>query len=153
MERSATDPLNPCLLKNRMLGAPLWGGRSPVFIARMKITVYHEIVTTSRLKTGNSIMNMRETLIFKTLAFKQLEEGSGHADMVDELMKQNVDMVETLTRNICAQIPKELYKEVEFYSSVLSLNKREIITLALNNFLDQARATLKEFDANPVGEA
>ena len=98
-------------------------------------------------------MNMRETLIFKTLAFKQLEEGSGHADMVDELMKQNVDMVETLTRNICAQIPKELYKKVEFYSSVLSLNKREIITLALNNFLDQARATLKEFDANPVGEA
>ena len=98
-------------------------------------------------------MNMRETLILKALAFKQLQEGSGQGDLVDALMEQNVDLRETLTRNICAQIPKELYKEIEFYSSVMDLNKREIITLALNNFLDQARDTLKEFDAMPKVEA
>ena len=98
-------------------------------------------------------MNMREPLILKALAFKQLQEGSGHGDLVDALMEQNVDLRETLTRNICAQIPKELYKEIEFYSSVMDLNNREIITLALNNFLDQARDTLKEFDAMPKVEA
>ncbi len=98
-------------------------------------------------------MNMRETLILKALAFKQLQEGSGNGDLVDALMEQNIDLRETLTRNICAQIPKELYKEIEFYSSVMDLNKREIITLALNNFLDQARDTLKEFDAMPKVEA
>ena len=30
-------------------------------------------------------MNMRETLILKALAFKQLQEGSGHGDLVDAL--------------------------------------------------------------------
>ena len=98
-------------------------------------------------------MNMRETLILKALAFKQLQEGSGHGDLVDALMEQNPEVRDTVTRNICAQIPKELYKEVEFFSSVMDLNKREIITLALNNFIDEARATLQEFNAMPKAEA
>lgn len=98
-------------------------------------------------------MNMRETLILKALSFKQLHQGSGHGDMVDAILDSNEEVRENLTRNICAQIPKELYKEIEFFSSVMDLNKREIITLALNNFLDEARATLEEFDAMPKGEA
>ena len=32
---------------------------------------------------------------------------------------------------------------------MLDLNKREIITMALNDFMDKARAVMDEFDALP----
>lgn len=97
-------------------------------------------------------MNTKETLILHALKQKQLNQGAGHGDLVDTLLEQNPEIREAGTRNICAHIPKELFKEVEGVSMLLDLNKREMITMALIDFLEKAKATLDEFDAWPKGE-
>ena len=43
----------------------------------------------------------------------------------------------------------QLAKEMDTVGNMLDLNKREIITLALNDFLDKAHNTLTEFKAWP----
>lgn len=94
-------------------------------------------------------MNTRETLILKTLEFKAVNTGTNTGDFLDTLLDQNPDKADELTKNVCARIPLQLAKDMESIGSLLDLNKREIITLAINDFLDQARATLNEFDAWP----
>lgn len=99
------------------------------------------------------IMNSRETLILKALQFKELNSsGSSMAgDLVDQLLNQNPEKADELTKNVCARIPLELANEMEQLGGLLSLNKREIITLAIHDFLDKAREVLDEFDALPEG--
>ena len=94
-------------------------------------------------------MNTRETLVFKTLAWKQTLNGSGHGDLVDHLLEQNPEQADTLTKNVCARVPLELARDMETLGGMLDLNKREIITMALRDFLDKARDTLTEFKAWP----
>ena len=97
-------------------------------------------------------MNTRETLILKTLQAKALQSGADNG-FIDVLLSQNPEQADQITKNVCARIPIELARDMEGLGALLDLNKREIITLALNNFLDQARDTLKEFDAMPKVEA
>lgn len=94
-------------------------------------------------------MNTRETLVFKTLAWKQTLTGSGSGDLVDHLLEQNPEQADALTKNVCARVPLKLAQDMETLGNMLDLNKREIITLALNDFLDKARETLTEFKAWP----
>ena len=94
-------------------------------------------------------MNTREILVFKTLAWKQTLNGSGNGDLVDHLLEQNPEQADTLTKNVCARIPLELARDMETLGGMLDLNKREIITMALRDFLDKARDTITEFKAWP----
>ena len=94
-------------------------------------------------------MNTREILVFKTLAWKQTLNGSGNGDLVDHLLEQNPEQADTLTKNVCARVPLELARDMETLGGMLDLNKREIITMALNDFLDKARDTITEFKAWP----
>jgi len=95
------------------------------------------------------IMNSRETLILNVLKFKQLHQGSGNQDLVDQLLEQNPDHADEITRNVCARIPLSLFDDLNNFCSLLGMNKREIITMALNDFFDKARAVMDEFDAHP----
>ena len=95
------------------------------------------------------VMNTRETLILKTLAWKQTLTGTGHGDLVDHLLEQNPEGADEITKNVCARIPVQLAKEMDTVGNMLDLNKREIITMALIDFLDKARDTLTEFKAWP----
>lgn len=97
-------------------------------------------------------MNTREILILHALQFKQLNDESGHGDMVDHLFAQDPDRADELTKNVCARIPLKLAEEMESVGGLLSLNKREIITLAIRDLLDKAKAIVKEFDAFPESE-
>ena len=94
-------------------------------------------------------MNTRETLVFKTLAWKLTLTGSGNADLVDHLLDQDQEKADEMTKNVCARIPLQMAKDMEAVGGMLDLNKREIITMALNDFLDKARDTLTEFKAWP----
>ena len=96
-------------------------------------------------------MNTRETLVFKTLAWKQTLTGSG-ADLVDHLLDQDQEKADELTKNVCARVPLQLAQDMEAVGGMLDLNKREMITLALNDFLAKAVATIEEFDAWPKDE-
>ena len=93
-------------------------------------------------------MNTRETLVFKTLAWKQTLTGSG-ADLVDHLLDQDQEKADELTKNVCARVPLQLAQDMEAVWGMRDLNKREIITMALNDFLDKARDTITEFKAWP----
>ena len=98
-------------------------------------------------------MNTREILVFKTLAWKQTLTtgglGSLNADLVDRALDENPDQADTLTKNVCARVPLQLAQDMEAVGGMLDLNKREIITMALNDFLEKARDTLTEFKAWP----
>ena len=98
-------------------------------------------------------MNTREVLVLKTLAWKQTLTtgglGSLNADLVDHALDQNPEQADTLTKNVCARVPLQLAQDMEAVGGMLDLNKREIITMALNDFLDKARDTITEFKAWP----
>lgn len=95
------------------------------------------------------IMNTRETLILKTLSWKETLTGSGHGSTVDYLLEENPEKADEITKNVCARIPLQLAQEMETLGNMLDLNKREIITMALIDFLEKARDTLTEFKAWP----
>ena len=93
-------------------------------------------------------MNTRETLILKTLQSKALQAGADNG-FIDVLLSQNPEQADQLTKNVCARIPIELARDMEGLGALLDLNKREIITLAIRDFLEKAEQTLTEFDAWP----
>lgn len=94
-------------------------------------------------------MKTSEMLILKTLQMKALNEGSDKGDFVDALLAQNPDAADEMTKNVCARIPLQLAQEMEAIGGLLNLNKREIITMALHDFLDAAKATMDQYDAFP----
>ena len=98
-------------------------------------------------------MNTREILVFKTLAWKQTLTtgglGSLNVDLVDRALDENPEQADALTKNVCARVPLQLAQDMEAVGGMLDLNKREIITMALNDFLDKARDTITEFKAWP----
>jgi hypothetical protein len=104
------------------------------------------------ITTEYQIMNTRETLILKTLTWKQGLSGSVSGGFVDRLLDENPEKADEITKNVCARIPLELAKEMESVGDMLDLNKREIITMALNDFLQKAKDTLTEFKAWPSDE-
>ena len=95
-------------------------------------------------------MNTRETLILKTLQAKALQFGPD--SFIDTLLSQNPEQADQITKNVCARIPIELARDMEGLGALLDLNKREIITLAIRDFLEKADQTLTEFDAWPKKE-
>ena len=98
-------------------------------------------------------MDARETLILQTLKFKQLHTTGSNMSggLVDQLLEQNPEQADEITKNVCARIPLVLANEMEQLGGLLNLNKREIITMAINDFLDKARSIIDEFDALPEG--
>ena len=94
-------------------------------------------------------MNTIETLILKTLQMKALHEGSDKGDFVDTLLAQNPEQADQITKNVCARIPIELARDMEGLGALLDLNKREIITMAIRDFLDRAHAMIDHHDAWP----
>lgn len=94
-------------------------------------------------------MNSRDSLIFAALKFKRLHQGTGNQHLVDQLLDAAPDKADEITRNVCARIPLPMFEELENMSSLLDMSKREIITLALSDFFNQAKATFDEFDAYP----
>ena len=98
-------------------------------------------------------MNSRETLILKTLELKALHSGSGNADLVDHILEQNPQEAAKITKNVCAHIPIALANDMEQLSGLIGLNKREMITMALHDFLDKARGVIDEFNAWPAVES
>jgi hypothetical protein len=97
-------------------------------------------------------MNTRDTLILKALQFKALHTHSNGGQIIDHLLEQNPEQADALTKNVCARIPIALAERMEQMGSTLEMNKREIITLAVIDFLNQAEATITEFDAWPTPE-
>lgn len=96
-----------------------------------------------------NIMNTRETLILKALEFKNVHTGASIDGLVDHLLEQNPDQADAITKNVCARIPLTLAEEMEQLGGLIGLNKREIITMAIVDFLEKAKGVMDEFNAWP----
>ena len=94
-------------------------------------------------------MDTRETLILKALEFKNVHTGSSIGGLVDQLLAQNPDQADAITKNVCARIPVALAEEMEQIGGLIGLNKREIITMAIVDFLEKAQGVMDEFNAWP----
>lgn len=92
-------------------------------------------------------MNTRETLVLSTLQMKAIHTGSGNSSLLDAVLADNPQAADELTKNVCARIPLDLAHEMEQLGGLLNINKREMITLAIRDFLDQAEGVMREFDA------
>lgn len=99
------------------------------------------------------IMNTRETLILKALDFKNVHTGASIDGLVDTLLAQNPDQADAITKNVCARIPLALAEEMEQLGGLIGLNKREIITMAIVDFLEKAKGVMDEFNAWPGEQA
>lgn len=97
-------------------------------------------------------MNTRETLILKALEFKNVHTGASIDGFVDQILAQNPDQADAITKNVCARIPLGLAEQMEQLGSLIGLNKREIITMAIVDFLEKTRAVMDEFDAWPLDD-
>lgn len=97
-------------------------------------------------------MNSTEKILLGVLKFKALHQGSANGDLVDQILEQHPEQADQITRNVCARIPLELSQRLEAYTDLVGLNKREIINLALIDFLDKCEAVMNEYDAWPSAE-
>jgi len=99
-------------------------------------------------------MDTRESLILRALQFKELHvRGSSNpGGLIDRLMEQNPEHADAITKNVCARIPIEMATEMEQLGGLLSINKRELITMAIQDFLAKANGVMDEFDAWPREE-
>lgn len=94
-------------------------------------------------------MNTRETLILKALELKSVYSGASTDSLLDTILAQNPDKADAITKNVCARIPLQLADQMEQLGGLLNLNKREIITLAIVDFLEKANGVMDEFNAWP----
>ena len=109
-------------------------------------------VRANIINQPGNIMNTRETLILKALDFKNVHTGASIDGLVDQLLAQNPDQADAITKNVCARIPLTLAEEMEELGGLIGLNKREIITMAIVDFLEKAKGVMDEFNAWPGDE-
>ncbi|MEI8123111.1 MAG: hypothetical protein WCI20_13830 [bacterium] len=102
-------------------------------------------------------MNTNDILLLKALQLKQTIEGDCSSDLVDHILEQNPQATKEAMRNICAFISPELFQRVESVCSNLSLSKRQVVEMALIDFMEKADNVINKvnpFDSlvlEPVG--
>ena len=92
-------------------------------------------------------MRTDETLLLQVLKFKQLNT-RGHSlghDLVGRMIEDQPEVKEKM-RNICAFITPELFEKIEGLGNILELSKREIVEMALLDFVDKANKVVEEVD-------
>lgn len=104
----------------------------------------HELNSCARWRKQ---MNTNQTLLLQALKAKQIQSVghnlSGH--MIDKLLDSSEE-VKTKMHNICAFITTELHGEITALSDILDLSKRQIVEMALVDFVAKAHATIDEVD-------
>jgi hypothetical protein len=93
-------------------------------------------------------MNTHQTLMLQALKIKELNtQGftASSGDLVGNLVESNEE-VKVKMKNICAFITPELFGEVEEMGNLLDLSKRQIVEMALVDFLNKAQAVIQEVD-------
>lgn len=96
-------------------------------------------------------MRTDETLLLQALKVKQLTTRgySGPDSLLDRVLESNPEEAKKSMRNICAFISPELFDDVNGLSNVLELSKRQIVEMALLDFMEKAHKIIKEVDPFP----
>jgi len=98
-------------------------------------------------------MRTDETVLLQVLKFKQLQT-KGHSlgdDLIGRMIESDPEVKQKL-RNICAFISPELFEKIESLSNFLELSKREIVEMALQDFVEKANKIVRDVDPFPSEE-
>ena len=90
-------------------------------------------------------MTPSQTVQLQALKLKASNEGS-HPAFVDVLLENpaNKEGLKKDFRNVCALIHVSQFEQLENLCSLLDLSKREVISMALNDFIPKANAIVLE---------
>jgi hypothetical protein len=94
----------------------------------------------------NQQMNTIQTLQFKALSLKATIDNQFGSDLVDHFIDKNPEEIKKAMRNICAFISPELFERVEVMCSNLSISKRQVVEMALNDFMEKADKVIDDID-------
>ena len=100
-------------------------------------------------------MNTNDILLLKALQLKQSIEGDQSSDLIDHILEQNPQATKEAMRNICAFISPQLFKQVEDICNNLSLSKRQVVEMALIDFMEKADKVIDQvnpFDSLAEGD-
>jgi hypothetical protein len=97
-------------------------------------------------------MTPSQTIQLQALKLKATMEGS-HPTLVDSILENPINKEELKKefRNVCSLIHVQQFDELENLCSLLDLSKREVISMALNDFIPKANAIVSE--VNPFEHA
>lgn len=91
-------------------------------------------------------MKTDEILTLKALQLKSTISGRGNSDLVDHVIASNPDDIKKSLRNICAFISPELFERVETVCTNLEMPKRQIVEMALIDFIDKVDLIMDKVD-------
>lgn len=93
-------------------------------------------------------MTPSQVIQLQALKLKATIDGH-HPRIIDSLIANpaNEQELKKDFRNVCALIPSIQFEELEDLCNLLDLSKREVISMALNEFIPMANAIVK--DVNP----
>lgn len=90
-------------------------------------------------------MNSSDTIRLQVLKLKQQISGTGlNGTFLDVVLAQNPEATAKAMRNICALISPELFDKVEQLCKNLELSKREVVEMALIDFMEKANKIMDE---------
>lgn len=90
-------------------------------------------------------MNPSQLIQLQALKLKASVEGS-HPTLIDAVLEDpaNKEGLKKEFRNVCALIHVRQFDELENLCGLLDLSKREVISMALNDFIPKAHAIVSE---------
>ena len=98
-------------------------------------------------------MRTDDTLRLQALKLKELNtRGYSGGDLIEQLLEANPEQAKAKMRNICAFITPEMFDQVEGVCNLLSLSKRQVIEMALTDFLEKADKIVEDTGAFPGQE-
>lgn len=92
-------------------------------------------------------MTPSQVVQLQALKLKATIEGN-QPSLIDSVLNNpaNQEALKKDFRNVCALLHARQFEQLESICELLSLSKREVITLALSDFLPRARAIVSEID-------
>ncbi|MDO8753664.1 MAG: hypothetical protein Q7J80_07195 [Anaerolineales bacterium] len=92
-------------------------------------------------------MTPSQTIQLQALKLKASIEGS-HPTLIDAVLEDpaNQEGLKKEFRNVCALIHFQQFEQLENLCNLLDLSKREVISMALNDFIPKANAIVSDVD-------
>lgn len=92
-------------------------------------------------------MTPSETIQLQALKLKATIEGA-HSSLIDSVLENpaNQEGLKKEFRNVCALIHFQQFEQLENLCNLLDLSKREVISMALNDFIPKANAIVAQVD-------
>lgn len=97
-------------------------------------------------------MNTIDTLTLKALQLKDTFTGSSGSFVLDHLLETNEEAKASM-RNICAFIHPDLFERVEGVGKTLGMSKRQMVEMALIDFMEKVDEVMNRHEVHDAIEA